>query len=373
MSRRAPAALLAARLVYSMQWYVLAPAMVALLMETNARVSYSGLLPMAFIAGAAAFQLLGPYISSRAGAKNAYLAGLFVVSAADIIVGLARNFAEVLVARTVAGLGAALFFAPAAYVLLELGGLSSVTLLSLYELSFNLGGLLGISWGLLDGLLGWRAGTELAGVIGLIMVAVNFTAVNSNPHVTSISYSLASAGRRDLLWVSLAGAGAFGTSYALGSLLPEAAHIIFRAPEYSVALETAVYFIGNVIGSLVLLIIKLKASSARSVAVSFLAMSLSFIALTVPSYGLFLAVVAINGAATGAAFALYYSYVTDKFSQKNSTTTLAFINMVNMIGSLFVYPIAGMLLERPIVLWTFMAASTIAPLAFLLPIRQHTS
>jgi len=101
LSREATAVVLIDRAVYSMQWFVLAPATIAIVGTSPGWVS--GLLPLAFILGAALSQLIGAEVASSLGARNAFLIGLSIVSLADLLVAFSRGVVDVIALRLLAG------------------------------------------------------------------------------------------------------------------------------------------------------------------------------------------------------------------------------------------------------------------------------
>ena len=335
------ALLLATRAIYSMQWYVLGPATEAMLSALRASGALSGLLPLSFIAGASATQLLAPPAASRAGARMTYAVGLLLLSTADLLIPFSSSLAELVVLRSLAGLGAGLFFSPAAYMLLVIGGARGTTsLMSLYEAMFNVGGVLAIAWGLVDGLLGWRYGTALAGLVGLAAAVLNMVAIDVESKPPPLTGSLRSGGLR-LVGVSLAGAGLFGASYLVGALAPYIAERLFGVSPYGAGALTLVYFVGNLVGAVAAY--RAGAPSPRKVATAFIIASASMAFVALPTYEAFLVGEFINGLATAAAFTIYYSFSVEAFSRENSTSSLALVNFVNMIGSLAVYPLGGYL------------------------------
>ena len=364
--------LLATRAIYSMQWYVLGPATEAMLSALRASGALSGLLPLSFIAGASATQLLAPPAASRAGARMTYAVGLLLLSAADLLIPFSSSLAELVALRSLAGLGAGLFFAPAAYMLLVIGEASGTTsLMSLYEAMFNVGGVIAIAWGLVDGLLGWRYGTALAGLVGLAAAVLNMVAIDVESKPPPLTGSLRSGGLR-LVGVSLAGAGLFGASYLVGALAPYIAERLFGVSPYGAGALTLVYFVGNLVGAIVAY--RAGAPSPCKVITAFLIASASMAFVALPTYEAFLVGEFVNGLATAAAFTIYYSFSVEAFSRENSTSSLALVNFINMIGSLAVYPLGGYLAYAAsrYALAAALAAYSAAFAAALAAARPHT-
>ncbi|MGC9071274.1 MAG: MFS transporter, partial [Acidilobus sp.] len=169
------------RAVYSLQWFVLAPAVAALISAGSAPRWLAGVLPFAFIAGAAAFQLVGAEASSFLGARNAFVLGFSILSASDMLVALSRGAWQAVLLRLVAGAGVGLFFSPAGYYLVRIGAADTTALMGLYNAAFELGGAGALAWGLIDGILGWRFGTFIAGLLGLALSTASVALLPDNP------------------------------------------------------------------------------------------------------------------------------------------------------------------------------------------------
>jgi MFS family permease len=346
---RQEATLLVTRVIYSMQWYVLAPAMLQILTEYRAPAWVSGILPLAFIAGAASTQLVSVALSARIGARNTFILGLLVLSLSDMLMYFANGVWEAVGLRLLAGLGTGLFFAPAGFVLVSVSGASSAALMGLFNSAFNIGGLMALAWGLVDGVLGWRLGTLLAGLLGIVMVALSAAFIKFNGRPAPVADGTISW--RGLLLIGVAGAGSFGASYAFGFFLPSIAKLYFGASPYSSGSLTLLMFAGAAVGGFSLAWLPRSWSfSRRAVALLLLISSLSYLLIYTRSYELFLAASFINGLLVDVAFSAYYAYTVDTYGRGRSATSLAVINMINMAASLWTFPLAGLALPDGLLL-----------------------
>ncbi|WP_274376798.1 MFS transporter [Acidilobus saccharovorans] len=334
------------RLVYSMQWYVLAPAMLQILSEYGAPSWLSGVLPLVFIAGAASTQLVSVALSARIGARNTFVIGLAILSLSDIMIYFASSAWEAVMLRFIAGLGTGLFFAPAGFVLVNISDSSSASLMGLYNATFNLGGLAALAWGVVDGLLGWRLGTLVAGLLGIVMDVASATVIKFNGRPAGAG-PRARSSWTDLLIVGAAGAGSFGTSYAFGFLLPSMAQLSFGASPFGSGSLTLLMFAGAALGGF--LAVWVPASWARSrrlVSILLAVSSISYLMIYSRSFVFFLAASFINGFLVDLAFSIYYAYAVERYGRDQSALSLAFINMANMAVSLWIFPLAGYALPR---------------------------
>ncbi|MGC9210366.1 MAG: MFS transporter [Acidilobus sp.] len=350
--------------VYSLQWFVLAPALAALISSGSAPRWLVGALPFAFIVGAAAFQLVGAEASSVLGARNAFLLGFSVLSASDVIVAFSRGAWEAVALRLLAGVGAGLFFSPAGYYLVQVGGAESTTMMGLYNAAFELGGSAALAWGLVDGVLGWRLGTLVAGVIGLALALASLLLLPENPRPPR-PRELMTAKGVELVIAGTAGAGAFGASYVLGLLLPYYASVEFGANPYTSGTLTALSFVGGALGGLIPLALNVVPSASTTVLLLVVS-SITYLGLLARPYEAFLVMTFINGLMVNWAASVYYGHVVERFGRAASTTSLALMNAVNMLASLWMYPVASLLTSTDLATFPAFLAVTSAGFSTLL-------
>lgn len=162
-------AIMVSRIIYAIQWFVLAPPPIA---EVQAEFGVPGYLvgwipPLSFFVGAALLQVPSAYVSSKLGAKRTSIMGMIVLGAFTALSGLSANLWELLLFRAISGTGAALFFSSAAYLLVELNKGKEGIMMGLYNAFYGVGSLIGLLWGYVDNLFQWRAATALAGLLSL--------------------------------------------------------------------------------------------------------------------------------------------------------------------------------------------------------------
>ncbi|MGC9072363.1 MAG: hypothetical protein ACP5HK_06725, partial [Acidilobus sp.] len=153
--------------------------------------------------------------------------------------------------------------------------------------------------------------------------------------------------------------------YALGSLLPYYASLAFGASPYWSGALTALSFIGGAVGGLIPLTIGLSPSAPITVELMVLS-SLTYAGLLLRPYWAFLAMTFINGLTINWATSVYYGHVVERFGKESSTASLAIMNAVNMLVSLWMYPVAGTLIYKSLPWFPLFLAIASASFSLLL-------
>ncbi len=165
---------LTSRVIYTINWFNIAPALVLISADFQLGPVALGILTASFLVGAGVFQIPAGIASARWGPKNTSQLGMLVLSLSGIGEGLSPNFPVLLVSRFLLGVGAALFFAPAIGILTPLFKPEEEGLvLGLYNSCFNIGGGLGLFvWVIVIEAINWHLGLILGGVLGLVSVGI---------------------------------------------------------------------------------------------------------------------------------------------------------------------------------------------------------
>jgi MFS family permease len=251
-SRNAKATLiLAARLTYSLQWFLLSPALPEIAAQGHVPNSLLGLIPVAFFGAAGIAQIPSVYISQRLGPTRTYVVGLLLLAAGNIFLPLYVTTFWLFATRAISGVGAALFFASAGGVLSDLYPGKPGAVMGLYNAAFALGGGLGLVWGVLDEALGWEMATELGGLVAVVLAVLNYVATRSEkfvqaPHPVGIRPSLAN---RTVLAAGLAYTGVWGTYFAVGQLLPSYEQLGLGASVSISGLQSSLLLFPSIVGS----------------------------------------------------------------------------------------------------------------------------
>lgn len=204
------AKVLAARMVYALQWFHIAPLMPAILSSLGVPTQYAGLLSTAFIVGAASTQMPAGLLGAKIGNARTAGVGLLLLSLTSLLLAASDNFVELLALRALGGAGAGLFFSTAAALVAD-GGKGLGLRLGAYNAMFNLGALAAMAWGFLGEAMGWRTAAALPSPFGIALSA-QLLAVGGYR-------SRAAAGWR-AVYLGLASAPFWGAAYAAQSLMP---------------------------------------------------------------------------------------------------------------------------------------------------------
>lgn len=163
------------RAVYALNWFNIAPGLKYISADLGLQIVQLGIITTAFYIGLAGFQMVGGLLSSRIGNRNTSVLGLVVLGISVVATGLSNNLVELFTFRLSAGMGAAMFFAPALGLLADIVPNEKYSFyVGLFNGSFNLGGGIGIfGWNVLDQLFGWRIPFFMAGIIMISLAVEN--------------------------------------------------------------------------------------------------------------------------------------------------------------------------------------------------------
>ena len=166
------ASVLSSRVVYTINWFNISPALPIIQSDLKIDQASIGLLTSSFLLGAGLFQIPAGVLSSRWGPKNTSQLGMLTLSLSAIGEGVSPNFPILFTSRFLLGIGAALFFAPAIGVLTPLFKHDEEGfVMGLYSAMFNVGGGLGLfAWAFLVEVWNWHVALVLGGIIGVVLV-----------------------------------------------------------------------------------------------------------------------------------------------------------------------------------------------------------
>jgi len=99
-----------ARGIYAILWFYVAPVIPTMLREFGVAPADAGLLPAAFIVGAAAAQLPASYLGARYGHDRVAGVGMVIFGASSMLMSAAPSWEWALGFRALGGVGAGHFF-----------------------------------------------------------------------------------------------------------------------------------------------------------------------------------------------------------------------------------------------------------------------
>ena len=228
--------ILASRLIYAMAWFFVAPAIPKILESYGLSPRFTGLVPVAFFLATGAMQVPSALISSKIGAKRAYITGLAVMGLSEMSLGVSDSLPEILASYFVTGVGASLFFSSAGGLLAELNPGRESRAMGLYNAFFSIGGTLGYLWGYVEEGLGFREASELLGVLTLVMSGLN--SLTDYPNPKGGKGRVENLG--DIVVLSLATSGVWGVYYLVAESFPSFLYFEYGVPvAFSSALASA--------------------------------------------------------------------------------------------------------------------------------------
>ncbi len=215
---------LSSRVVYTINWFNISPALPLIGIELGISQYAKGVLTSSFLLGAGIFQIPAGIMSARWGPKNTSQLGILILSLSGIGEGLSPNFPSLFAARFMLGFGAALFFAPAIGVLGPLFKTEEEGfVLGLYNAMFNVGGALGLfAWAFLFEIWNWRLGLILGGVIGVVLFAVGQAVIPKDRMARRVPGSMRLAFKsRNIMLIAFGIIGIWGGVFTTSQLLPD--------------------------------------------------------------------------------------------------------------------------------------------------------
>ena len=357
LNRSVPS-ILFARAVYALQWYFLSPVLLIIASAMGVSKSSVGLVPFFFILGAAVAQILAGILSTRHSAKLVYVVGLSVLSLSDVFLALSTSFYELLIIRFVSGIGAGFFFSPAAAVLMKSRENRAGLMMGIYNTAFDVGGAVGLLWGIPDVELGWRVATVIGGAIGFALALENLLVVDevrqASGKKAAISLEL------PVLSLGISTAGFWGTTYAAGTLMASYAELVYKASPSIAGVLTSVYFLGSIFGGLATFIYD-KSKKKGAFIVSMIALTAAcYFLINLGIYGM-IAAMTLTGFFGTMATSGYYA-LTSSVS-KNFSLALSTVNFLNMITGMWVSPLFSHILIYSVSsIPEFLAAVSLLPL-----------
>ncbi|MDP7976163.1 MAG: MFS transporter [TACK group archaeon] len=363
MDRSVPS-ILTARGIYALQWYFLSPVLLTIASAMGVGASSVGLVPFFFILGAATAQIPAGILSTRYSAKLVYVVGLSLLSLADVILALSTSFGELLLLRLISGIGAGFFFSPAAAVLLKSRENRAGLIMGIYNTAFDVGGALGLIWGVPDVALGWRAATMLGGSLGLILAFENLFVVQNRARTPGARPALTL--ELPVIVLGLSTAGFWGTTYAAGTLMASYAELVYGASPSIAGVLTSVYFLGSVFGGLASVLYDKSKRKGAFIVVMIAVTAACYFLIGFGLYGM-IAAMSLTGFFGTAATSSYYARTSSV--SKNFSLGLSMVNFLNMVTGMWISPLFSHILVYSVSsIPEFLAAASLLPLSlWLLP------
>jgi len=217
--QRAVVSLIAARIVYAINWLNIGAIFYLMSTDLNSGVSGLGTLASSFYLGVGTMQVPGGILAAKWGPKRTVVLGIFVSSSAVLGTSVATAIVQAAILRFVVGAGMALVFAPSVVLATRFLGGKSGTGVGLINSAFDVGGLFGLfGWILLASVTGWRPSLALSGGLGVFTGLLVVALVPKDGENVRFRFDAGQLGRilreRNLILIGL---GCLGSN--LGSVL----------------------------------------------------------------------------------------------------------------------------------------------------------
>ncbi len=245
------ASVLSSRIVYTVNWFNISPALPFIASELGIDQPSIGVLTSSFLLGAGIFQIPAGVLSARWGPRNTSQLGMLVLSVSGIGEGLSPNFPVLFMSRFLLGLGAALFFAPAIGVLTPLFKAEEEGfVLGLYNAMFNVGGGLGLfAWALLIQVWNWRLGLVLGGLMGLVLVGAGQLVLPRDQVGRQRAGSMRLAFKnRNIMLIAFGIIGIWGGVFTTSQLLPKFLNDVYQVPTGQAGLIASLIMLSAIFG-----------------------------------------------------------------------------------------------------------------------------
>jgi MFS family permease len=167
--QRGVISLVAARIVYAVNWLNIGAIFYLMSADLNSGVSGLGTLTSSFYLGVGIMQVPGGVLAAKWGPKRTISLGMLLSSLAVLGTSISSSILQVAILRFIVGAGMALVFAPSVVLITRLLGGKSGTGVGIINSAFDIGGLFGLfGWILLASLTGWRSTLVLSGGLGVL-------------------------------------------------------------------------------------------------------------------------------------------------------------------------------------------------------------
>ena len=243
--------LMASRLVYSMNWYNLAPAIYQVSSAFNVSVDKAGLVFAFFLLGAGLFQVPAGLIAAKWGSRNNCVLGLGIMSASGFAEVIAGNFDALLFLRFLSGFGAAFFFSSAVSVLNDSNPEKLGQYMGYYNAAFDIGGGIAVfAFTPITSFFGLHFNEELQASITAVTTLIFFLGVNQGTISGNFEKgALRNRIKNPLIWLlAIAFSGFWSTTYVYSEYLKDYATFSGIPLYYAGALGSSVLFFG-ILGS----------------------------------------------------------------------------------------------------------------------------
>lgn len=308
-------------------------------------------------------QLPSALLSSKLGMKRSYALGLSFMGLGDVLIGFSSSTWELLLFYVIVGIGASLFFSSAGGTLALLNKSNVTPILGLYNTLFSIGGVVGVSWGVVSSVLGFSTSAIALGVVtflcGFSTMLTDYP--NAMPNISIIK-------NRNTIILAIGTSGVWGSYFTISELFPFFENQVFMRSPITEGLLSSILLISSSIGGLSTFIIhKWRVSTMTKIVVT----AILSISPTLMLYSqVYLAGFVLIGFFNELCLSLIYGYVVSFSPLTNSSIPLAEVNSIQ-IGLGMMLLLSSFL---PLsLIWITVVVISLAELAVLLAIGGSRS
>jgi MFS family permease len=339
--QRAVVALVAARIVYAINWLNIGAIFYLMSADLNSGVSGLGTLTSSFYLGVGIMQVPGGVLAAKWGPKRTVSVGIFVASLAVLGTSVSTAVGQIAVLRLIVGAGMALVFAPSVVLMTRFLGGKSGTGVGLINSAFDVGGLFGLfGWILLASITGWRSTLVLSGGLGLLTGLLVVALVPKDGENVQFRFSTTKLRRilseRNLI---ILGLGSLGSN--LGSVLISS----FMAYYLQASLGET-YAIAGIVASMIVVLpiytslwggrlYDRTRKPRRLLILSGLGMTTAMLVSAAPTLPAAAAGAALGGIVVGPASTINFAAAKDlsKVEKEYEGLTISWVNSISLTGS----------------------------------------
>jgi ACDE family multidrug resistance protein len=323
--------ILISRVFYAMSWFYLSPILPLLSRELNFPISLAGLVAASFFLGAGSMQLPSAYLSTRLGTKRTLSLGLIVMGVANLFVSQSNSFIELLLAYSIVGVGASMFFSSGGGLLSYLNSRAS-TVLGLYNGLFSVGGILAFLYGDIEISLGWRWPVAALGLLTLALGIITMRSSLPNP-----AGKWGTVKDPRVLILGLGTSGVWGAYFALGNLYPTFAST-FQGVQLSFASTlSSLLLVSSALGGF----LGFLGDRVKGMGILLLPSIASMVSILI-LYVNSVAGLILTGLFNELAISIMYARAASAVGYLNASISLAEVNSINMLCGIYLAPLASL-------------------------------
>ncbi len=340
--RRAVASLVAARIVYAVNWLNIGPIFVLMERTLNTGIVGLGAVTAGFYIGIGLAQVPAGILAARFGPKRVVIAGIILFSFATIGVSASTLTDQVVVFRSLVGVGMALVFAPAVVLMGRfLGGGKIGVGVGVLNSAYDVGGLLGLyAWTVLATVFGWQSSIALGGGLGILTGVLVAGYVRRDPESLEFKVKIPSLFKilkdRELI---LLGLGTLGLE--VGNILITSFMAYYLNRSLGVSLQVSALAASMVVVVPIAASIwagRLYDSTRRPklmMIIADLGMAFALLLVAVPSFPAALVSVVVAGVTSGLGFTVTFAWARDlnRAEKEYDGLAIAWVNSISLFGS----------------------------------------